>query len=65
MNDLVGGDALDLAMNHLVIAATVPIFIADVGTWVNEGGCSITASVIRDICVLHTGFGGRTPREVT
>jgi len=65
--DLVGGDALDFAMNRLVAAAAVPLFIANVRTWVNNGGCNIVGMIgmVRDICVLYTNFGGRTSREVT
>jgi hypothetical protein len=59
MVDLVGGDALDLAMHCLEAAAAVAFLIADIGTWVRLVG------MIRDICVLYANFGGCTSREVT
>ncbi len=59
MVDLVGGDALDLAMDCLEAAAAVAFLIADIGTWVR------LVSMIRDICVLYANFRRRTSREVT
>jgi len=57
--DLVGGDALDFAVDCLEAAAAVAFLVADIGTWVK------LVSMIRDICALYTDFGGRTSREVT